>query len=383
MRVEIREINPENKRELKKFVMLEWKIYKNDPNWVPPLIDEDIKRLSPKHNPFFEHSKVKLFMAFKDGKPVGRIDAHIDYNFNEFHDEDAGFFGFFESINDKEIAHALFDKAVNWLKERGMKVIYGPMNFTTNDDECGLLIDGFNSPPVFGMTYNPPYYIDLIESYGFEKAKDLVAYLITIDEEYKKFIAHLERRLKPLAEKAQEWGFTIRNVNMKDLNNEVKRIFNIYNSAWEANWGFVPFTEKEIEHLAQGLKQIVIPELAKIVEYNGDPAAFGLLIPDINQVLKKMNGRLFPFGFIKFLTGLKKIDGLRLLALGIKKGYRRKGADSLLYYHMMKDAIAMNRFRYCEVSWLLEDNYLIIRATKFMGGKQYKTYRVYQKSLID
>jgi len=379
MGVLIREIDPLDKKDLKRFVMLEWEIYKNDPNWVPPLIDEDIKRLSPKDNPVFKHQEAKYYMAFKNGKPVGRIDAHFDAKYNEIHDENAGFFGFFESINDKEVAHALFDHAIEWLKAKGVETIYGPMNFNTNDDECGLLIEGFNLPPVVGMTYNPPYYIELIESYGFTKAKDLVAHIINIDEEFVNFVGKLESRLKPLSEKAMKYGFTIRNVNLKKLEDEVKIIFDIYNDAWEQNWGSLPFEEEEINHLAKNLKQIVIPELAKIVEYNGTPAAFGLIIPDINQVLKELNGRLFPFGFVKFLTGLKKITGLRLLALGIKKGYRRKGADSLLYYHLMKDALKMGRFKYCEVSWLLEDNHLIIRATEFMKGKHYKTYRVYKK----
>jgi hypothetical protein len=320
MGVIIKEIDPKDKKALKQFVLLEWEIYKGDPNWVPPLIDEDIKRLSPKLNPVFKHQEAKYFMAFKDGKPVGRMDAHYDWKYNEIHDENAGFFGFFECINDKEVAHKLFDAAIEWLKSKGVETVYGPMNFNTNDDECGLLIQGFDLPPVVGMSYNPPYYIELIESYGFQKAKDLVAYIINIDDEFINFVGKLESRLKPLSQKAQEYGFTIRNVNLKKLDEEVKIIFDIYNDAWEQNWGSLAFEEEEIKHLADSLKQIVIPELAKIVEYNGVPAAFGLISPDINQVLKKLNGRLFPFGFIKFLTGLKKVDGLRLLALGIKKG---------------------------------------------------------------
>ncbi|MEO0198275.1 MAG: N-acetyltransferase [candidate division WOR-3 bacterium] len=379
MGILIKEIDPYNNKELKNFVLLEWEIYKGDPNWVPPIIDEDIKRLSPKTNPVFRHMEAKYYMAFKDGKPVGRIDAHIDWKYNEIHDENAGFFGFFECINDREVAHLLFEHAIDWLKSKGAETVYGPMNFNTNDDECGLLIQGFDSPPVVGMTYNPPYYIDLIESYGFQKAKDLVAHIIVLDDDFMNFVTRLEARLQPLSEKAQSYGFTIRNVNLKKLDEEIKIIFDIYNDAWEQNWGSLPFEEEEIKHLANGLKQIVIPELAKIVEYNGVPAAFGLVLPDINQILKELNGRLFPLGFIKFLTGIRKVNGLRLLALGIKKGYRRKGADSLLYYHLLKDALKMKRFKYCEVSWLLEDNYLIIRATEFMRGKHYKTYRVYRK----
>jgi len=381
MAVEIREINPLDHRALRQFILVEWKIYREDPNWVPPLINEDIKRLSPKLNPIFRHQEAKYFIAYKDNVPVGRIDAHIDSKYNELHDENAGFFGFFECINDIEVSTMLFDHATGWLKSKGAQTVYGPMNFNTNDDECGLLTKGFDSPPVVGMSYNPPYYIDLIEAYGFLKAKDLLAYLMKLDEEFRAFVGKLESRLKPLSEKAMSYGFSVRNVDLKKLNQEVKTVFEIYNDAWEQNWGALPFDPEEIQNLANSLKQIVIPELAKIVVHGNEPVAFGLVIPDINQILKNLNGRLLPFGIIKFITGLKKVNGLRLMALGIKKGYRRKGADSLLYYYLMKDALKTKRFAYCEVSWLLEDNYLIIRATEFMKGRLYKVYRVYRKFL--
>ncbi len=379
MSIEIREIKDAKGR--KEFIKFRWKIYKGDKNWVPPIIDEDLKRIDPEKNPFFQHAKVKLYMAYKDGEPVGRISAHIDYNYNNFHNEKIGFFGFFESINDREVAKALLDKAIEFARNEGMTEVRGPASFTSNDDDYGLLIEGFDSPPVIGMTYNPSYYIDLIESYGFKKAKDLVAYIIIIDDDYKKFINHLERRLKPLAERSKKWGYTIRNIDLNKIEEEIKKLFEIYNEAWEANWGFVPFTFEEFHHVGDSFKDFAIPELAKIVEYNGEPVAFGLVIPDMNIILKKMNGKIFSIGLLHLiyhkLTKFHKIAGSRLITLGIKAKYRKKGVDSLLYYHMMKDAIEKTQLKYSEVSWLLEDNHLIIRATKFMGGKHYKTYRMY------
>lgn len=380
MSIEVKPVK--TKKDLMTFIKLPFKLYENDPYWVPPLIVEEKKNFNPEKNPFYEHSDVQLFVAYKDGKPVGRITAHIDHNYNEFHDEKTGQFGFFETINDYAVSKALFDTASRWLKERGMEQILGPLSFSTNS-VAGLLIEGFDSPPVVMMPYNPPFYAEHIEKYGFRKAKDLLAYIITVDEKFISFTDRLKRRLKPLAERAMRDGFTIRNVNFKKVDEEIPKLRDIYNNAWEKNWGFVPMTDKEFEHLALTLKQIAIPELTKIVEYKGDPAAFGLLIPDINQILKKVNGKLFPFGFLKLYFGFNKIDGLRLIALGIKKGYRKRGADSLMYYRFLEDGLKIRKWRYCEVSWLLEDNYLIIRATEFMGGKKYKTYRLYVKSLMD
>ncbi len=369
-----------SKRDLKEFIMLPWKLYRDDPFWVPPLISDEKKRFSPEHNPFYKHSDVQLFIARKGGETVGRLTAHIDHNYNEFHDELTGQFGFFESINDGEVSKALFDAASEWLRERGMEGLLGPLSFSTND-VAGLLIDDFKSPPVVMMPYNPPYYIDLIESYGFKKAKDLLAYQIKIDDDFLRDIDRIRSRFLRLSERAKREGFTVRPVNFKKLDEEVPKLLDIYNNAWEKNWGFVPMTDEEFWHLARELKPIALPELTPIVEYKGEPVAFGLVLPDVNQVLKKLNGRLFPFGIFKLLFGLRKIDGLRLIALGIKKGYRKRGTDSLLYSTMLENALKMKRFKTCEVSWLLEDNYLIIRATEFMKGKLYKTYRLYYKSL--
>jgi hypothetical protein len=305
--------------------------------------------------------------------------AHIDHNYNEFHDERTGQFGFFDSIDDLGVAKALVDHAENWLEGREMEVMLGPFSFNTND-MVGVLVEGFDSPPMIMMPYNPPYYEDLLLGCGFEKAKDLLAYIIDFDQEFRDFADRLRTRLEPLVKKAEADGFTIRNLDLKNFEEETQRLMKVYNEAWESNWGAVPMTEAEFIHLCKELKPIAVPEFTKFVEHGDETVAFGLCLPDVNQIFRKMNGKLFPFGLFRLLLGLKKVDGMRLLALGVKKGYRKRGADSLMYYHLL-NSVLESRFKTCEVSWLLEDNYLIIRAAEFMRGKLYKRYRMYRKSL--
>lgn len=365
-------------KDLKAFLKVPFRIYQDNPYWVPPILLFEKDRFNPRKNPYYHHAEVQLFLAEKDGVPVGRIVAHIDHNYNRFHDEETGMFGFFESVNDPQVAHALLQTAESWVRDHGMNFLLGPLSFSTNE-EAGLLVEGFEDPPVIMNPYHPPYYKELLESYGLRKMKDLLCYLITIDETFRQFADRLRRRLLPIAQKARETGYRIRNANFRDFKNEVLRIMEIYNSAWERNWGFVPLTEEEIWRIAEELKPITMPELVKIVEKDGKPVAFGLLILDANQAIKPLKGRLFPFGLLRLYLGLKRVDRLRLLALGIKKGYRKQGVDALLYLSMMDTVLAMGRFKSCDVSWLLEDNYLIIRATEFMRGKHYKTLRIYGK----
>lgn len=367
----------ETKRDLNKFIKFPFKLYKDDPNWVPHLLVEYKEMFNPKKNPFFKYADIEFYLAERDGEVVGRICGIINHNHNKFHNEKTGFFGFFESINDYEVAQALLDKAAEFAKSKGMNILRGPMNFSTND-ECAFLIDGFDSPPVIMMPYNPRYYLDFMDKYGMRKAKDLVAYQIVVDETLKDRIPD---RLKRIVERARRRGYVVRNVNLKDFENEIKKAHEVYNAAWEKNWGFVPMEDDEFEHLGKNLKQIVIPELMKFVEYNGEPVAFMLTLPDINEILIKIrDGRLFPFGIFKLLFGFKKIKGLRLIAAGIKKEHRMKGVDSLLYYDSLMDGVKLG-FKKCEVSWLLEDNVLVRRATEFMTGKLYKTYRIYEKDI--
>src|SRR4029453_6066430 len=280
------------------FIKLPWNIYKGDKNWVPPLIFDVRKNLNPAKNPFFKHAEMDLFLAEKDGNTVGRIAAIKNDNHTNFHKDKAGFFGFFDTIDDEEVSNLLLNTACEWVKNKGLNEILGPVNPSTND-ECGLLVEGFDSPPVFLMTYNPKHYQAKIENFGFEKANDLYAYYIPAEViNDKKMMAKLERMAELIKKRSDVKTY---NINMKDLNNEVRKIEEIYNSAWESNWGFVPLTTEEFDYMADSLKMVVDPDLVMFAEVGGKPAGFTLSLPDFNQVLKKMNGRLLPFGFIKLL----------------------------------------------------------------------------------
>jgi GNAT superfamily N-acetyltransferase len=368
-----------SKTELRQFIRLPWQLYQSDPQWVAPLLLDEKRRFDPSRNPFYQHSEVQFFLARRAGQAVGRISAHIDRNHNEFHGEKTAFFGFFETIPDESVARALLEAAADWARPRGMKVLRGPFNFNTNG-ESGLLIDGFSTPCVM-MAYNPPIYAQLIEANGFAKAKDLLAYLIRIDDEFLSKSKTLLERLRSLAERAKRRGFTVRNVNLRDFDAEVARLREIYNAAWERNWGFIPMTEAEFVAQAKELKQIVVPSLAKIVELQGEPVGFGLVLPDVYQILKPLRGKLLPFGIFKLLWGLRRIDGLRFITLGIKRAYRLRGVDALLYVGLVEETVALKKYHYCELSWLLEDNHAIINACNSVGGQCYKIYRIYEKSL--
>ncbi len=373
------------KKELNRFIKLPWKLYKDDPNWVPPLLTDIKSKLDKKKNPLFSHVDAEYFLAYKDGSLAGRITAHIDHLYNETWNEKSGFFGFFESVNDQEVASALFETVEKWHRERGMDRVMGPFEFNTND-EVGLLIEGFDTPPMIMMPHHKPYYKDLIEKQGYTKIKDLVAYIFRRDD--KDLMNKLEKvlkRIKANAEWAMRNGFTMRPINLKNLKAEVERLKEIYNEAWSKNWGFVPFTDPEFDELAKGLKAIADPDLAPIVEYvrpdgTKEPAGFSLVLPDINPIVKKINGRLFPFGFIKLLLELPKIKRGRLLTLGVKHKFHKKGVDSLLYYQTFTQALKKG-YEAVEASWILEDNMQMRKPIEFMGGKIYKVYRVFVKNL--
>lgn len=368
----------ENEQDRMKFIKLPWELYKGDPNWVPPLIFDVRKNLDPKKNPFFKHSEVDMFLAEKDGVLAGRIAAIKNDNHNNFHKDKAGFFGFYDTIDDTEVSDLLLDKACDWAKNKGFEEILGPVNPSTND-ECGLLVDGFDSPPVFLMTYNPKHYIKKIEDFGFEKANDLYAYYIPAEViNNEKVMAKLER-MSELIKKRSD--VTIHKVNMKDLTSEVRKIEEIYNSAWEANWGFVPITTEEFDYLAESLKMVVDPDLVMFAEVAGKPAGFTLSLPDFNQVLKKLNGRLLPFGWFKILTQKKKIDFLRVIIMGVKPEYQKKAIDSVFYLETIKMG-NKNGYTGAEISWVLEDNMPMRMTAEKLGARIYKTYRIYRKSLI-
>jgi GNAT superfamily N-acetyltransferase len=369
--IEIQIVGTESDKN--EFIEFPYKFYANDKNWVEPLRFDVKNNLNTKKNPFYQHSKLKQWLAKKDGEIVGRIAGIINDNHNNFYNDKVGFFGFFECINDKNVSKLLFDKATEFAKENGMDMLRGPVSPSTND-ECGLLIDGFDSPPVMLMTYNPKYYMDLIEDYGFKKAKDLLALWISKDViKNEKMMSKLDRIGGMIMKKE---NLTIRKVNLKDFANEVQKVREIFNNAWKDNWGFVPMTEDEFKFIAGNLKLAVDPDYVEFVEKDGEPIGFSLALPDINQAIKGLNGKLLPFGILKFLLNRKKINQLRVIIMGIKKEYQKKGIDAILYRNIIKEG---NRkgVRGAEISWVLEDNYAMKQTAEKLGAEVYKTYRIY------
>lgn len=355
-----------------KFIKLPFFLYKDNPYWVPPLISERKDLLSEK-NPFFEHAEAKLFLAIREGNPVGRIAAIIDRNYIDFHKEKIGFFGFFEAIKDYEVAERLYSQVRDWLKERGMESMLGPMNPSTND-ECGFLLEGFDSSPMIMMPYTYKYYLDYAERFGLKKARDLFAYYrYTKDPPPEKLFRILEKMKK-------NKRVTVRPVNLKNLKEDAPLIKIIYNATLIHNLGFVPFTDKEFDLMVKRLKPLAIADFVPLVFVDGKIAGLGLGIPDYNQVLKRLNGK---FGFIeilKFLWYSRKIKEVRLMVLGVKPEYRRTGINALLYWEIFK-AAEKRGYRGGELSWASEDNYLINRAIERWGGELYKKYRLYQTKI--
>ncbi len=359
------------KKDLMSFIKLQWKIYKGDPYWVPPLLMDRKKLLDTKKNPFYKHSDIEMFLARKDGELVGRIAAIINYNHNKFQEEEIGFFGFFESINDQEVANALFDAAKDWISKKGFSAMRGPMNPSTND-EVGLLVEGFDSSPIMLMTYNPKYYLDLFTNYGLKKEKDLYAYHVNKD---RVFTPKLERVARMVTHKE---GHTFRSINMKDLNNEIKLVKEVYNEAWSKNWGFVPMTDEEFDFLAEDLKQVVVPDLVIFAMAKGKPVGFALSLPDINYALKfNKKGHIIP-GVYHLLTKKKDIHWVRIMVLGVIHEYQQTGIAAVLFHETAKRGTTLG-YNDGEASWVLEDNLMMNRSADLMNAERYKTYRVYKK----
>jgi len=361
------------RRDIKRFISLPDKIYSGDSHWVPRL-DLEIKHLLGDKNPFWKHAEKKLFLALRNGNAVGRAAAVIDHNFVDFHNEKTGFFGFFESVEDRAVSSALLDACCLELRSRGMRNILGPMNPSSND-QLGILVEGFNASPRIMMPYNPRYYPDLIESSGFEKAKDLLAVNMEVGAGP---AARLEKFVKKIRRKHP--GLRSRPIDKKRFAEEVKLIRGIYNSAWEKNWGFVPWTDEEIDDLAAQMKGLVIPGLIQIGFEGDTPAGFLLALPDYNEVIKRTGRRMFPLGWAKFLYHRNRIKNLRLMAMGVVREYRNKGIGPIMYYNSLRAALEKG-FRECEFSWILEDNRETLKVAAMMGGEVYKRYRVYKKDL--
>ena len=361
---------------MKPFIDFAWTVNATDPQWVPhlrmaiePVLDRD------KH-PFHKHADVAYFLAHRNGQVAGRIAATVNHQYNQFHNDTLGFFGFFECVDDAAVARALLDAAAGWLRGRGRDRMRGPMNFSTNDEfsSPGVLVNGFDSPPTVMMSHNPPYYGGLMDAAGMEKAKDLVAYWIP---------DRIPERLRNAMERlSQRAGVTIRSVRMKDLKAEVGRVQEVYNAAWSRNWGFVPMTEAEFHHMAREIRPVVDPDLVLLAEKaDGEPIGFLLALPDLNRAFRHLpDGRLLPFGVFKFLWHKRKIRTARLLTLGLKPGYQHLGLGAAMYTRLLQIGVAKG-YTGAEGSWILEDNHEMCTALEKLGADQYKRYRVYDRVL--
>lgn len=360
----------EGKGLMKQFIEFQYTLYKDDPLFVPQprIAVKDL--LHREKHPFYKNADMELFLARKNGAIVGRIAAIFDRAHNLVHDEKAGFFGFFECVNDQEVADALLDRARQWTKIRGAAFLRGPVSPSTNY-ECGMLVEGFDSSPMVMMTYNPRYYPELMERAGLRKTKDLLAYC-----------SHAQKiemgKIERVAERAlKQNGVTVRPIRMKDFPGEVARVWEVYNSAWAKNWGYVPMSKEEFELMGKDMKMILKPELVLIGEKEGRTVGFALALPDINQALKPAGGHLFPLGLLKILYYRRLVKSVRVLALGVVEEFRATGLAAAFYAMLVRNARQLG-FGETEMSWILEDNVLMNRSIELMGAKRYKTYRLYE-----
>jgi GNAT superfamily N-acetyltransferase len=361
----------EGKKALKEFIEFPFGLYRGNPNWVAPLRIAVKDLLDRKKHPFYQNADAEFFLARRGGKVVGRIAAIVDRNHNKFHSESAGFFGFFECEHDLAAAQGLLEKARQWTAERGAQFLRGPVNPSTNY-ECGVLVDGFDSDPKVMMTYNPTYYPELLEQAGLRKAKDLYAYGGLAPEVD-------VRKIERVANKAMaKHDFRIRPIDVKNFDAEVTRVWEIYNSAWSVNWGFIPMSREEFVLMGKEMKQILKPELVLLGEVKGRVVGFALALPNVNHALKKAEGSLLPTGLLKILYHQRLIKDVRVIALGVTEEYRTTGVAAGFYATLVRNALKLGYDGECEMSWILEDNTLMNRSAELMGVKRYKTYRIYE-----
>jgi hypothetical protein len=367
------------RRQLRRFVKVPFHLHRDQPQWVPPLVFERMQFLDQRRNPYFEHAEVELFIAERDGGPAGRISAQVDHRWDKFQGGSDAMFGFFESAEDPEVARALIDAAGEWAAARGRDRILGPMDFTTND-EIGILIEGFEKRPMILEPWHPPFYRELIEAEGFEKTIDVLMWELNFGDlkEGERF----DPSIHAAAEKAlKDEGILIRNMRKRDMAAEVRRFTDVYNEAWGDNWGFVPITDAEVDFQAKNLKQVIDESWTFMAEKDGEVVGAALTLPDINQVMAKLNGRLLPLGWLRFLRGRREIDRLRVFALGVKHDYRHTGVAAGLYLKHLEAAMEPEAIQGGEMGWILETNEPMNRAMEGMGGKVVKRYRLYERAL--
>ena len=373
--IEISEVN--SRRDRNAFIRFPWKIYANDPAWVPPLIIERKAFLNRKRHPFYKHGDAALFLARKNGEIVGRIMASDDPNYNTQHQSNVGCFGLFDCINDRDVAATLFECAASWLRKKGRTEIMGPIDYSTNYT-CGLLVHGFEHSPTLLTTHNPPYYEGLIADCGFSKVIDFFAWWFSDPSAATTRLRKLAARLEPRAR------FTLRRGNLRNLEAEASNFLRIYNEAWKDNWGFVPFTKAEFEHMAAEMKPLLRDDFTAAAETNGEAVGFALALPDINVALKKIGGRLttfgIPIGLIKLLYYKSRIRKARYIAMGVLPQFRRLGVAEMMVLRTMEAGMVKCGFQ-AELSMTLENNVMVNRFIEGIGAERYKTYRIYSKSI--
>ena len=364
-----------SRREQKQFVSFPRKLYEGDPNWVPPLLMEHRRLLGYHRHPFYDDAEIQTFLATRKGQVCGRIAAIVNHAHNRRTDEKCGFFGFFETVNDQRVADALFDAAGAWLRDRGMQTIRGPANPSLNY-EIGLLIDGFHSPPTFGMTYNKPYYEKLFEAWGFTKVQDMFAFFGHID-----LLSKLDNKLWFIGTEAKErFNVTIRPLNHARFGDEVEMFLRLYNTSLPGTWGFVPFSPSEIKAVGAGLKHLIVPELAIVAEVNGEPIGACLGLLDFNPRIKRINGRLFPFGFLHLIRNKRAIKKMRVVSMNVLPEYQRWGLGVVLLCAII-ESLQKWGIQEVEYSYVLESNTLSRGSLEKGGAKRDKTYRMYDRDL--
>lgn len=374
--VRIREVKGRRLREA--FVRFPWRIYRSDRCWAPPLLIERRDFINPRRHPFYLHGRAAALVAFRGEEPVGRVLVSDDPNYNREHGSNLGCFGMFESVDDEQVARALIDAAADWLRARGRDTIRGPIDYSLNYP-CGLLIDGFDTPPRIMMNHNPRYYERLLMSCGLTKVKDLYAWWFDDSHD---MLTVWGRRAERLAARGR---VQVRSLMFADLDAEIDRCKAVYNAAWKRNWGFVKMTDAEFHDMAKHLKLIAIPELLLLAEVDGEPVGFSMTLPDLNEAIRPLNGRLFnwglPLGLWRLYRNRRRVKVARLMALGILEPFRRRGVAELLILRTLEYAKHHVGFTGAELSWTLEDNDLINRTIEAVGGRRYKTYRIYERSI--
>jgi GNAT superfamily N-acetyltransferase len=363
----------ESTSELKAFILFPWQIYKNDPYWVPPLINDTKKFLDRQKGSFFEFGEARYWMVYDGDRPLGRISAHVNHLYEKYHDSQTGFFGFFECVNDPNVAHRLLDAATEWLRQKGKTRVLGPMSFSIYDIS-GMLYEGFDSIPVVLLAYNPSYYNDLLTQTGFSKAIDWYAFMVDKNAPLRPALLKVRDRV------LRQEGLEIIPLDMKDFSERVQQVGHIFSDAWMENWGHVPFSNTQLHELATELKLVAVPELTYFAFYKGECIGFSLSIKDMNPALQKANGRLFPLGLFKILIAGRKIHRLRTIAMGVLKEHRHRGIDMAFYINTIEQGVKMG-YTESECSIIVETNDRMISALEDLKARRYKTYRFYEKKI--